>query len=549
MTGPAKSSLTPGLWAVALGLMLVEFLVFDRMTSRHHASFYPRWNDQIQYLTDAYTAYDEMQAHGLFAGLKFALGKNAVQGTLHDTAALFTFGLAGSASRSAALSLNMLAFLAWQAALLFAIPRAGGSRTLGWMAFGLVLCVAHPWSTEAGSAVDFRLDHAAMCLFGVTSCLALLTEGFRRPGWSLVFGLAVGVTILERFLSSVYFAGLFAVAVGWVLCTPDRWRRLRNLALAGAIAAAITAPIFWINRQGILDYYWVGHITGAESAARARGFDLWHSVEFVLGNLGRIHLQAWFGWTAAGLTGGLLVLRSMNRSRPAPEVAADWLFLAASCFLVPAAILTLHRQKSEYVLGILAPGVVLLVAWLWQLIWRRIEFRTHRAGFRLLAVVPALAALASGGTFFALRELTPPPPDFVEGARKINQLSDYIFQKVMAAKLTNPNVSIDRIVDFMDGRTLRVICYERHKTWVNFGVHLPDSILESPDETVMFKLKYSDFVVLTNYMPDHGYWPYDRQMRRLYPELKAWCDGNLELVETFTAFERNMSFYQRREFH
>jgi hypothetical protein len=35
--------------------MLGEFLLFDAMTSRHHTKIYPRWNDQIQYLTESYT--------------------------------------------------------------------------------------------------------------------------------------------------------------------------------------------------------------------------------------------------------------------------------------------------------------------------------------------------------------------------------------------------------------------------------------------------------------------------------------------------------------
>src|SRR5690606_37021578 len=111
-----------------------------------------------------------------YSGLKLALGKSVPQGTLHDTAALVVFTIAGSASRSAALSLNMLLFIAWQAALLFTIIRLTGSRALGWMAFGLVLCVAWPWSGAAGSAIDFRLDHGAMCLFGITACAALLSE-------------------------------------------------------------------------------------------------------------------------------------------------------------------------------------------------------------------------------------------------------------------------------------------------------------------------------------------------------------------------------------
>ena len=50
MTVPGTTTLTARMWLVAALLMLAEFLVFDRMTSRYHASLYPRWNDQIQYL-------------------------------------------------------------------------------------------------------------------------------------------------------------------------------------------------------------------------------------------------------------------------------------------------------------------------------------------------------------------------------------------------------------------------------------------------------------------------------------------------------------------
>ncbi len=543
-----KTTLAIWMWLAACLLMLGEFLLFDHMTSRYHASVYPRWNDQIQYLTESYYAYDHMQEHGLAAGLKFAWDTPAVQGKLHNVCAVLAFWVAGSASRSAALSLNLLVFLAWQAALLFTIPRVSGSRVLAWMGFGLVLCVVRPWSGEAGSAVDFRLDHGAMCLCGVTACAALLTDGFHSTRWSLVFGAAVGVTLLERFLSGAYFAPIFLLFALWLLCHRDRRGRLLNLLLAGGVAAVLALPVFWINRQGIRDYYWVGQVTGTESAARLPGIDLGQSANFVIGHLGDLYLGPWFGWTVAGLTGLLLLLLACPPRKPPARLASDWFFCALAFLLVPAVILTFHQQKSEAVLGVLVPGVVLLVLWLWQVLWSRIEFRAGRAWRGLLPALPALAALSAGGSYFTLRELRPPHrPEFLEGATKVNQLSDYIFRTVRAGHIAQPSVGVDQIVDFIDGRILRLVCYERHKVWIPFGVHLPDSILTGPDETVFFKLRSTDFMILTDWMPGHGYWPYDHQMRRLYPQLKAWCDENLRLVETFPLFGRDMSLYQRRD--
>ncbi len=548
MTAAPKASLNRWLWLAAGLLMLAEFLLFDRMTSRHHASIYPRWNDQIQYLTESYYAYDHMREHGLAAGLKFALDTAAVQGKLHNTCAVLIFWVVGSASRSAALSLNMLVFLAWQAALLFTIPRIGGSRVVAWMGFGLLLCLAGPWSGEAGSAVDFRLDHGAMCLFGVTACAALLTDGFRSTRWSLAFGVAAGVTLLERFLSGAYFAPIFAATAVWLLCSRDRWPRLRNLLLAGGVVALLALPFFWLNREGIYGYYWSGHVTNAESAARLRGFDFLQSVQFILEQLRDRHLGAGFGWTAGALTGLLLWLFYVSPKKSATGFAAEWLFFGLTYLLLPAVILTLHRQKSEVVIGILAPGIVLLVLWLCHILWNRIAFFPGWAGQRLLPVLPALVALTAGGVYFTSRELhSPHNPGFLLSAQTINRLSDNIFNRVRTGNIAHPSVGVDQIVDFMDGRILRLICYERHKIWIPFGVHLPDSILAGPDETVFFKVRESDFMILTDQMPGNGHWPYDQQMRRLYPELKAWCNANMALVEYFSAFDRNMSLYQRRE--
>ena len=534
------------MWVVAVGLMLAEFLLFDRMTSRHHASIYPRWNDQIQYLSESYQAYEQMQAHGMVAALKSTLTKTALQGTLHDFFAVLVFRLAGSASRSAALSLNMLAFLAWQAALLFTVPRVTGSRAAGWMAFGLLLCVAWPWSGEAASAVDFRLDHGAMCLLGITSAVALLTDGFRSIGWTIALGVVTGLTLLERFLTGVYFGAIFVASVVWILCGDARGLRLRNLGFAGLAATALALPIFWVNREAIRTYYWVGHITGAEGAARGAGLDLGHSFAFIFGRLADMQLGSYFGWTAAALTAGLLLLFLAGRRRPG-EPARSWLFFPLAFLLLPAAVLGVHPQKSAYVLGVLVPGALLLVVWVWAALWRRTELPT--AGWRHHApVVLALAALAGGERYFILRQLWEPhTPEFLASAREANAITDHIFAASRRAGLANPVIGVDQVVDFVDAQILTVMCYERHKVWIPFVNQLPPSILAEADEIALHKLTLCDFVLLTDQMAGNGHWPFDQQMRRLHPQVKEWCENHLRLTRNFTLFDRQMSLYEHRE--
>jgi hypothetical protein len=548
MSSAPKSTRASWMWLAASLILAAEFLVFMRMTARHHADIYPRWNDQIAYLHDAYTAYEKMQTDGFAAGLRQTVFRPTAQGTLHDTCALLVFWLAGSASRTAALSLNMLAFLAWQAALLFTLPRVSGSRIHGWMGFGLVLALAGPWVAGPGSALDFRLDHAAMCLFGVTACAALLSDGFRSLRWSLVFGALAGVTLLERFLTGAYFAPIFFLAALWALLGADRWLRLRHLLLAGLVTTLLALPVFWLQRSVIYGYYWVGHVTGDEGAARIRGFDLGQSVRFLSDNLARLHFGPWFGWTVLVVTVLLFALLLIRPRKPAGGGnAPDWLFFSLLWWLVPATILTFHKQKSEFVLGVIVPGVVLLVLWLWAQMWKRVAPPSRPATANLLSAALALAVLVAGGAQFLRRQVSSPySAEYLESNRRVLELADYIYHTSRAANLPNPDVGIDRIVDYIDGRILQIICYERHGKWVDFQLHLPDSILAGPDENVFFKLAHCDFVLFTELGgADYGNWPYDRQMRRLSLQVQAWCNENLVLAKTVNAFGREMALYQR----
>lgn len=136
---------------------------------------------------------------------------------------------------------------------------------------------------------------------------------------------------------------------------------------------------------------------------------------------------------------------------------------------------------------------------------------------------------------------------FEASTRKVNALADYFYDTQLKAKLVNPRLGADQVTDSLDGQIMRVLCYERHKVWVPFIMTLPTGIMEEKPEVLMERLRQSDFMFLTERMPSEGAWPYDRQMRRLYPQLKAWCEQNLKPVETFPLFDRQMMLYQRRD--
>lgn len=530
--------------ALLLAALAAEFFLFDTHASRAQAKVYPRWNDQIQYLSESYTGYEYARAHGLAAGLWQTLITPAAQGKLHSFAAVIAFTIAGP-SRNAAFALNMLALIAWQAALFLAVARRTDSRALAWAAAALPLCLRGPWENVPGSATDFRLDHLAMCALGVASAAALMVDRFRSRRWSLAFGAAVGVTLLTRFLTGTYFVLMLVALLTWTLRGEERKRRTINLALAAAVAAALAAPIFWLNREWVWNYYYLGHYVGPESAIRNPHFGLGQSVAFVWDNFGERHLGAFFGRIVALGTVALIVgaFLSTGASKKNPALATSphgWGMLGVVFLLAPALVLTLHQQKSEVVLGALAPGAIMLVVAAWT------TLRCRCSGRRLPFAFAAAVVIAAAWKF-AARQLGPTGDEAArDHHQKIAALADYVFARTQTAGLTAPRVAADYITDCLDGQVLRVVCYERHHVWVPFDMTLPTGIADPDEGEVMARLQHSDFVFLTEEAAP-GLYPFDQKLAALRPRLRAWCDAHLRLVERFSLFGRRMVLYQRRE--
>ncbi len=223
---------------------------------------------------------------------------------------------------------------------------------------------------------------------------------------------------------------------------------------------------------------------------------------------------------------------------------------ALAFLLLPAAVLCFHRQKSEYRPGVLVPGVllVLLVVGL-GLALAPDGFQPWNRGLAAAAgPAPWLRSLSAGGIFFPQRQVSPPTaprssPTIChgQGHRRL-----HLRHRDAPGTSTNPYIAVDQVVDFMDAQILQVICYERHRaSGCRLNCSCPTASSRTRTRSFLNRLKLCDYFLLTDNMPGNGYWPYDRQMRRLYPELKAWCEAHLRHTQTFFLFDREMSLYER----
>lgn len=522
----------PALWLLVM-LFAAEFALFDSFGSRRHTIVYPRWNDQIQYLSESYAAYERARARGFIVALDGTLTNPSAQGTLHDMFALFAFLLAGP-SRSAALALNMLALLAWQTALFLAISRASGSRWFALACAMLPAALAGPWENVPGSAYDFRLDHLAMCAIGVTASAAVLSDGFRSRRGSLTFGAALGVTLLTRFLTGAYFALILVALAAWLFRSPERRPRLANFGRALILATVIAGPLLWLNRAHVFDYYWVGHFVGPESGIRSQSLNLWRSFALITGTYGTLQLGAFFGALAVL---GTVAWRFARGGRLGTPATRDLWIVAVVFLVMPTVVFTLHQQKSHVVFSAMAPGTILLVAALWLTVAGRASPRT--------AIVAATGIALACIAFFAQRQLRPAyDAATLADIRRVNTIADTILQRTTAAKLPRAHVAVDYVSDCLDAQVLRVVCYERHRVWLPLEISLPTGIGEPAEADVMRRLEGADFVFLTE-QAGPGHYPYDRKLAAMAPVLRAWCDTHLKGTDRFELFGRRMALYQK----
>jgi hypothetical protein len=521
-------------------LLIAEFLAFDLVGAKHQTWIYPRWNDQIQYLTEAYLRFEQLRLHGLGSALWQSLTSRAAQGALHSFFAVLAFTVAGP-SRSAALAINAIAFLTWQTALFLAVRRAFGSRPLAWTGAGLLLALASPWTVQQGSAFDFRLDWMAASALGVTLAVALGTEGFRRLGPSLLFGGAVGITLLTRFLTGSYLALIFAALLVWILAGAERRRRVRHLLSAAAIAGLVAGPTFWTNRRTILDYYWIGHFFGPESSIRDSGLGPGASLAWLVRNLGTRQLGLfWVAWVLAVsclLAGALVLFRRSLPVASAPPRRHAAGVLGAIFLLAPALVLVAQPEKSFVVLSALLPGAVVAVLAGWHRLLRH-------APRRLPAAVAAATLLAGAGFFAVHMGRNPNSPEFEAGARQVLALSNLIYDRARAAGLTAPRIGCDQVTDCLDAQVLRVICYERKHVWLPFQMTMPLGIAQAPEALIMERLENTDFMYITVAGPMIGY-PWDRELRALVPTTKSWCDAHMRKIDEFDLFGQHIILYQR----
>lgn len=534
-------------------LFLLEAIIFGVAVNLNIAEVYPRFNDQIQYLSDSYLGYEHYRQNGVLAGFWYVLSQLAAQGTLHDFFALIIFIFMG-ANRLTVLLVNFFVFMFWQAITFSAIKQSKFSSNVAWFGVALLLCLQYPWLADnPGSAFDFRLDHMAMCLMGISIMMAAKSDGFLSGKSSILFGIVVGITILTRFLTAVYFTVVLFLLMCAYLGKVNYPARLKNLLLAACTAFLFVIPFFVHNFDYIYTYYVVGHLTGIESDIRDSGKGVLGRFWFVLN--GVFIFQGYLFFAVIILTPLIIYFfrrtekdkfDRQNTEITDNESTKNWRMIGIAFFLSPLITLSLHKQISSVVLGILTPGIILFTMSFLAPMFAAWERKSALVQYNRGIAIFVIATLTLGLSNYSFRMLNPPySKEFISESKELNLVVDVIYDKIINSGLKEPKIASDQVTDFLDAQIFRVMIYERKNVWLPLVMTLPTGIFKEDPQLLLNRLYQSDFVFLTDSTAIAGAFPYDKQMRILYPELQRYCESNMKLVGKFHFFGRDVSLYSK----
>ena len=265
----------------------------------------------------------------------------------------------------------------WIVAVYACVRQLFGSTTAR---FTTLLTTAFPVFLIYSRTYLFEQPLAAM--FAVACWWLIASDGFRRGGHSVGFGVAAGAVALTRGGGFVLLTGPVLVTLSSIRAAPDRTRRWTHCAAALGVAVLLASTWYGPNFRAFSDY--VRQATyGQDAVARtgrtaAFSWDaaVYYGTWLIAQGPGWPMLLLVVGAAASGLSGE----RRPKNLRPMAGAlcavfAIDFVFLLAG----------MQRQTARYFLPLM-PLVALAIAG----IVRRVEWPAVRRG---LAALVALLAL------------------------------------------------------------------------------------------------------------------------------------------------------------
>ncbi|MDY3554431.1 hypothetical protein R5W24_003553 [Gemmata sp. JC717] len=528
-------------WIVVGAVIAIELAALTSYARREIAWAYPGFYDQCAYITMSYDIVTDAAARGLVPALRAHLAREQPTGVLLPLQAAAHCLIFGH-DRVSLLSVNFVHLAVLQCALAGTLVWLTRSWWPALAAVGLTLPLRTVF-LPTGGAFDLRMDFGAFCLYGVFLCALVRSRLLVNPRGAAAVGACAAVAVLFRFITAAYLAALLttlgAGLLAWRFARRDpaaravAARRLRGLLITAGVLALAAGPVLYNQRKAIRAYYVVGHVTSSEKDIRRAevGLREWADDALFYPLALRVHTGPAFWWAAVavgtiGAAGAFLTARA---ARPGTRGLVP--VVAALGFGAPFLVLNVNAVKSPVVANVLLPPLVLAA------------LAPLTVGRGRLASAGAVAALALG-LGGLLEHLAAPGPFVAADARVSVKLLDDLIETRGRKGFEAPEVFNDACTHDVTGLGLQILEFERTGRWVRYPDGTP--IFAGDEEDHMRRLARCEFVVLKGVPAGQFRYPYDEQMERMRPRLKAYCDERMEKVGEYRILGRTVTTYVRR---
>jgi hypothetical protein len=511
----------PAPWlAVAFVLEAVAFYIHVQLRV---APYYPQAYDQLTYLSATFNFLDDLSQRGLaaFEQVFFSPLPTGITYPLQGAFAVLALG----PSRAALLTPNLIYFLVAQWVMFLTVRRSRGDTASAWLAISIFAGCICVFKT-AGGIADYRIDFAAMCLFGILVCALAWTEGFKSRKYSVIAGFPAAALILMRFITAAYVGPLFLILCCYVIFLPRRgprvWPQVKNISISGAIVAAISIPALVAASQQINAYYVGGHFKGGEPAIRAAefgvsslsGYLLFYPkalMDYQIGTIGVIVIAA-------------LVITALIGKWRSHFLKIDYPFDAIVflvSFIVPIIVLTCDVAKSPVAVGIVLIPLLLLVTTGWR------SFAVPNLAPRLLHGI-IYFIMASGAVGFLVNASAPrfdlSPADQAE----IERLNKAIATSMEG--FDNPRVAFDRTDPYLNNATATFYFRQVYGRAAPAASQSLGGIFAVQRDDALAAVQSSDIIVLSDKSLKRGQFPFEKNISQYWDALDDYAIHNLTLL-------------------
>ena len=529
-------------------IVLLQSALFIQHAKTDVIWAYPTSFDQTAYLAEAYTAFDQMTKEGVSVAIEKVLERPTPTGKLFPLEAAILFLFTGP-GRLGALTLNLVYLVLLEWALFSTVLWLTGRWNTAFTALGLLLATASRFYS-AGGLMDFRIDFAACCLFGIFICVVVRSAVFQSPRWSVAAGAVAGMLIDTRFLTALYVSVILLALFLFFLVSKSK--QAIHLFYAGSVLLIITFPLIWVSRAALIQYYLVASV--GESSIRNAEFGVSGMLSYAMfypASLLSTHLGGTYLILAFIVFALAAPTRLWEDDSPLMRAAnrRAIVFFVPCTLLIPLVVLTVFPSKSPVVASILIlPAVAntLLIAFT---LAGRFPRRFPR---RWSGLFPALLAVLAVSVGFG-RELEGAaqrvlPPGSIADYTGVSALYDAMGSRIEKYGWSEPQIVFDRVYDFLFPTILQPFFYERHGLILNPQSHVGTSVMPVPEKVVFDAIDNADIVVLTDpqSLPEPGIqYQYNVVMHDEYKKLKDLAEHGLLGVGRFHLFSQDVTLYVR----